>query len=271
MQINNLLNCCKPRHFGNSATESCPEGKRLRYKHYEEMDNDTLSKLCLKKAYDTAQNSKKMRIRNLIPALAVGAIGTSVAITQPGKLANKLAYGLGFLAITGGVGALSKKVTSLADEIGSVKKGNGKDDSANKKAARFGFTAGFLAMGTALLALCSAPKLMASMATKHPQNKLIRFIASEKDKLAAEINDSKLGKFVENKLNPFLKKNPKTEKALDIFAPIAAVLGFVPIYSKLTKSISDDIRKNATDNFFKAKLIQKKAKEHFDKIEAQEV
>ena len=267
MQINSLTKCCKPRQFGSSATESSPKGKRVRYKHYEEMNNEVLGTYCLAKAYNTVQSSRKMKLRNSIPEITALAIGTSLALTQPGKLASKAAKGLGFLAMLAGFNALIDKTGTLISNF--VEKKSSKSEADDKKAALLGIGAGAAIFGVAVTSLLVAPRLASKFLSK--SGNVSKFLLSEKDKLANELNNSKVGKFVENSVNPFMQKHNKLSGALAGLFPFGAIIGGAFANNALDNSLSSDVRKNATNNFIKAKLIQREARRHFDQIDAKEI
>ncbi len=267
MQVNSLMNCRKPRNFGGNAIDNKPVGKKLRYKHYEEMDNEILSRLCLARACNTVQSSGKMKLYNSLSVITPLVIGASLAIAQPGKLAAKAARGLGFLALLSGFDFLSDKVASVIDKVATKKTNSNEKDS--KGAALLGMGAGALLFGSAVVAMCAAPKLANKFLSG--SNNVSKFVLSEKDKLVDELNSSKLGQFVENKVNPFMEKHGKLSSVFSLLAPVGVILADSAAKKSMKSSLSEDIRKTATNNFVKAKLIQREAKEHFDKIEAEEV
>ena len=267
MQINSLTKCCKPRHFGNSATENSPKGKKVRYKHYEEMSNETLSTYCLAKACNTVQSSGKMKLRNSIPAITALALGTSLALAQPGKLASKAARGLGFLTLLAGFDLFADKVSSFVGKMNNKNLNPTKED--NKKAAMYGIGAGVVLFGGAVAAVLAGPKLMNKVLSG--SNGVSKFLLSEKDKIVSELNSSKLGKLVENKINPFLQNHKKIGIALSSLVPFGTIVAGAAAKNSLDRSLSCDVKKMAMSNFVKAKLIQKQAKEDFDKIDAIEV
>ncbi len=270
MRIDNLSKCCKPRQFGNFATDLRPNNKKVRYKHYEEMDNDTLSVVCLTRACNKAQSSGKTKLNKAIPAIVTGLVGTSIALAQPGKLASKAARGLGFLVLLGCVSAIFDKAGSIiGDAVKSHNEKSGDKNIDEKASAKIGVISGAV-LGIGLTALvCLAPKYLNKFLNK--DNAFAKFISSEKDKLANELNESKLGKFVETKINPFLEKHGKFTKALNGLIPVGIILGGSASSMVLEKSISNDIAENAIQEFKNAKLIQKEAREHFDSINAIEV
>ena len=267
MQINNLTKCCKPRHFGSTASDSVSNGKRVRYKHYEEMDNDILRMCCLRKACSIVQSGGKLKLRDSLPAITATIIGTSLALAQPGKLASKAAKGLGFLALVGTIDFASEKLGSL---ISSITKSNKKKDSnSEKKAALLGIGAGIIGACGIIAGALALPR--AGKKLLNANTPFSKFLSAEKEKLTSEINLSKAGKFVEGKINPFVEKHQGVSKFLRIGLPLGAIFGNSIATFGLDKSISHDVKEIATNNFVKAKLIQKQAKEDFDKIDAIEV
>ena len=267
MRIDNLSKCCKPRQFGNFATDLRPNNKKVRYKHYEEMDNDTLSVVCLTRACNKAQSSGKTKLNKAIPAIVTGLVGTSIALAQPGKLASKAARGLGFLMLLAGFDFFADKVSSVVGKMNSKNLNSTKED--NKKAAMRGIAAGVVLFGGAVAAILAGPKLMNKVLSG--SNGVSKFISSEKDKLVNELNSSKLGKLVENKINPFLQKHKKIGIALSGLVPFGTIVAGAAATNSLDRSLSCDVKKRAMSNFVKAKLIQEEARNHFDKIDAKEI
>ncbi len=267
MQINNLTKCCKPRHFGSTASDSVSNGKRVRYKHYEEMDNDILRVRCLRKACSIVQSGGKLKLRDSLPAITATIIGTSLALAQPGKLASKAAKGLGFLATVAALDLGFEKLASFDSKVEQNFKKSGRYDKKTIDMGGFilGLSAGF-GMLTGVLAL---PKIGNKLLNGN--SKVSRFLSSEKDKLVSELNSSKFGQFVQNSVNPFLDKHKKVSKFLKVGLPLSAIFGEAFATTALNNSLSHDISKIATASFAKAKLIQKEARDHFDKIDAIEV
>ena len=123
MRIDHITNCLKSKVFGNysdfkeseSLRDSLSQNKGAkRYKHYEELSDDVLCARSIIKAHQEVEKSGKMRMFKAIPAISTAIITTSIAITQPGKLAAKAGAGLGFLA-------LSSSVDLMSDLIGNIK------------------------------------------------------------------------------------------------------------------------------------------------------
>ena len=98
-----------------------------------------------------------------------------------------------------------------------------------------------------------------------------KFIQSEGKQLAKEINETKLAKFVDKKVNSFTSKNPKVFCAMDVLSAIGILGASSLAQLKLSESLSNDIKKKATQNYYKGKAIQELARKHFDSIDAKEV
>lgn len=250
LTINNATNCCKPRKLttftGNENSEKA--GRKVRYKHYEQMSDENLKLKSVLKAHKEVQESSKMRLFKAMPEIATALIGTSIALAQPGKLAAKAGAGLGFLVLTDvlckGVEVLSKKPANKE-----------KESSPLKTVAKIGL--GIL--GTALA-------VKGAKSTKTYKN-VAKFVKKEANQLAQEVNNSRFGKFVEEKIVPFTKKH-STKFSL---APYAIIVGNAFAQLELADSLSKDIKEKASLNYQKGKLIQKQARAHFDSIDAQEV
>lgn len=263
MKINNLnLNCQKPRHFGSSVTTESSTKKKLRYKSFEQMDDKTLMLRSIIKAHKDVNKSNKMKLYKAMPAIATGIIGTTLAITQTGNLSSKLASGLGFLVAAKLVEKTSDSVDKIVD-----KNWADKEDSSNvlaKTVIKAGAT--FAGASLAALALYKGGQSVADHISKSSGG-LAKILKSDASQLVSEINNSKLGKFVSEKVMPF---DNKLQKA-NILAPIAAIIGLVGARSELSQSITDDINNKAVVNFVKGKVIQQAARDEFDKIDAKEV
>ena len=246
------INCCKPnRYISFKGEDSTSSTRKVRYKHYEQMSDDVLSLRSVLKAHNDVQKSNKMRLFKAMPEITTALIGTTISLTQPGKLAAKAAAGLGFLA-------LSKAVNVVGDKI---IENNKKQDSKNnpKKTLK---TVAKLAVGAGAIAL-------GAVALKN--SKASSFIKKEALQLASEINETKLGKFVENKILPFTTKHSKAVDAIGAVAPFGIIAGSALAQLNLADSLSNEIKEKATQNYAKGKLIQAQARAHFDSIEAQEV
>ena len=98
-----------------------------------------------------------------------------------------------------------------------------------------------------------------------------KFIKKEAQQLTKEINDSKLAKFMDEKIAPLAQQHPKITNALRTVAPLGVMVGSVATEVALADSLSNDIKEKAKENYKKGKMIQAQAKAHFDSIDAQEV
>ena len=115
MNVKNInLNCQNPRHFGKSVTSEADTGKK-RYKHFEQMDEDTLMLRSVLKAHSEVEKSNKSKLFKAMPAIATGMIGTAFALTQPGKLSGKIASGVGFLVAALVTDKVSDRVSDRVD------------------------------------------------------------------------------------------------------------------------------------------------------------
>ena len=97
------------------------------------------------------------------------------------------------------------------------------------------------------------------------------FIQREAQQLTKEINETKLAKFMDEKIVPFAQKHKKATTITKAVAPFAVMAGSLATQIGLADSLSEDIKEKATLNFIKGKKIQAQAREHFDSIDAQEV
>lgn len=246
------INCCKPNgYISFKGEDSKSSTRKVRYKHYEQMSDDVLSLRSVLKAHNEVQKSNKMRLFKAMPEITTALIGTTIALTQPGKLATKAAAGLGFLA-------LSKAVNVVGDKI--IESNKKQDDkNASKKVLK---TIAKIALGAGAIAL-------GVVALKN--SKASSFLEKEAAQLAKEINETKLGKIVENKFVPFTTKHAKAFDVASAVAPFGIIAGSAMTQLNLADSLSKDIKEKATQNFAKGKLIQAQARAHFDSIEAQEV
>ncbi|MBQ4646943.1 MAG: hypothetical protein IJB79_06310 [Candidatus Gastranaerophilales bacterium] len=245
------INCCKPnRYLSFTAENSDKPSKKVRYKHYEQMSDDVLSLKSVLKAHKEVQQSGKMRLFKALPEITTALIGTTIALTQPGKLAAKAGAGLGFLAFT-------KILSAGVDKITQPPEKGGKSDPKKALIESAKIAAG---LGAVALGVVSMKNTKAS-----------KFLAKEASQLTSEINNTKLGKFVENTFNPFLNKHSKTAEAINLVAPFGIIATSALTQVNLADSLSKDIKEKATQNFVKGKLIQAQARAHFDSIDAQEV
>ena len=247
------INCCKPnRYISFKGEDSTSSTRKVRYKHYEQMSDEVLSLRSVLKAHKEVQESNKMRLFKAMPEITTALIGTTIALTQPGKLAAKAGAGLGFLA-------LSKIVNAVGDKIIENNKKQ-KDEKFNAKkalktTAKVALSLGTIALGAATL----------------KNSKASSFFKKEAVQLAKEINSTKLGKFVEKTILPFTTKHSKAVDAIGAFAPFGIIAGSAMAQLNLADSLSEDIKQKATQNYAKGKLIQAQARAHFDSIDAEEV
>ena len=260
------INCCKPKRFiAFKGTEQSENPKRkVRYKHYEEMSDEVLSLRSVLKAHKEVENSGKMRLFKAMPRITTVLLGTTIALTQPGKLSAKAAAGLGFLALTDTLCLATDKAAQVLDERQkrnqeqSQQQKTGKFDTVKKVAK----TA--LAIGIGVAACVGVKN---SKAFKNAS----KFIAKEGKQLADEINNSRIAKYCEEKITPFVQKHSKGVEIAKGIAPIGVIVGSTLAQMGLADSLSEDIKEKATKNYIKGKQIQQVAREHFNSIDAQEV
>ena len=257
MKINNITNCCKPNPRGLTSFGSHPNSQAennkgsVRYKHYEQMNDDVLMSKCIIKAHENVKNSSKMRLYKAIPSITTGVIATGIAITQPGKLAAKAASGLGFLA--------------LNEAYNAFKSHDDKKHQDNSAKSEIVPMAKFLA-GT--VGACALLKGVSNI--KYAQ-KAVNFVSKESAKLANEINSTKLASFVEKTISPVIDKHPKLSTLGLLAGSMATIVGSNASSIALLKGMSKDIKQQANDNFEKAKTIQQIARNHFESVDAIEV
>ena len=101
--------------------------------------------------------------------------------------------------------------------------------------------------------------------------KASKVIARDAKQLAEEINTTKLGKFVDEKVTPLTQKHKKGYSIAGATLPFGVIAGSLLTQFGLADSLSEDIKKKAQKNFFKGKLIQQQARAHYDSIDAKEV
>ena len=269
MQINNI-DCLRPKQRINSfkGNSEKSEPKRMRYKHFEQMSDDVLEARSIVKAYHEVKNNPKGQLLNAMPEITTSLVLTSLALTQPGKLSAKAAAGLGFLALYKSINSSYNAASKVVDK----KYKNEEPTEANEKSKTL------LKLGTfvATSAIVATGAVLGAKAGKKLLNSeklapLGDFVKKESNTLANEINGTKLGKLVENKMIPFTQKHPKLANALSFGLPLASLAGGIIGHAKLLKSVSEDIKQKAENNFIKGKIIQAKAREDFDKIDAVEV
>jgi len=210
-----------------------------------------LSARSIIKAHQDAQKSSKMCLYKAIPYIATGIVTTSLALTRPGKLSEKAATGLGFLAVMAGI--------KSADNL--FKKDKTKQEKAESITA-------LGALGAAALGVAAIKK---GKSGESIFGKAVGFMQKEAGQLSKEIDSLKFEKYSKKHIEPFIKKYPKLSFAIPYITTI--VTGSMATFSRLNllKSISHDIKNDACRNFEKGKAIQKAAREHFDSIDAKEV
>lgn len=246
------INCCKPKRFISfKGTESSNKNeRRVRGKRYQQMSDDVLKFRSILKAHSDVQNSGKMRMFKALPQITTILLGTSIALTQPGKLAAKAAAGLGFLALTDIIPAVINKAVDFSSK-----------DKEGEQSTPLTLV-GKLAATTAVIGL-------AAFGLKNTKtfNKISKFVKKEASQLADEINNTKLGKKFNEKLAPKIDKN--SSKAL--IASFGILTGSSLAQIDLADSLSKDIMQKASENYQKGKFIQAQAKAHYDTIDAPEV
>ncbi len=266
MKIFNTIDCCKPRRRMNFKGQgnSVQRNSKVRYKHFEQMDDATLTAHSVAKAYRDVKKSGKMQILKAVPVIVATVIGTSLVLSQPDKLSAKAARGLGFLALI----KTMNKAIDITDAVIDKRVNENEKNSLKTNFIKFG-----AAVGTALA--CAIGAVSIAKGANKVLNKFApsvsNFISSEFQTLGKEINGSKFGSFVNTKVNPFISKHQtKFNVAADII-PYISALGGIYAQEKLRGNLSNDIKNKAQQNYQNAKEIQRMAKENFDNIEAQEV
>lgn len=254
------LNCCKPKRFttfkGADNTQS--SNKKLRYKHYEQISDEALALRSVLKAHKDVQNSGKMRLLKAMPLITTTLLGTTIALTQPGKLAAKAGAGLGFLALSGAIGAGSEM---LSDKIEQHKKQNN------------GINPRKLLISTAKVAMGLGAVALGAVMFKNSKTgkTALKFLKKEANQLSKEINETKLAGFVENTFKPFVKKHRKSAEIISTVAPYGIIAGSALSQVKLADGLSKNIKQKADMYYHQGKLIQKEVKAHFDSVEAEEI
>jgi len=250
------INCCKPNRFipfKSIEERSENSGRKPRYKRFVQMSDDVLSLKSIIKAHDEVSQSNKMRLFTALPHITTALLGTTIALAQPGKLAARAAAGLGFLALTN---VVSDGISFVARKVDSKK------ENKNKTLKDF-------AIGTAQTVGAIGIGALALVGIKKASNS--KFLKNEAIQLAKEINETKLGKIVEEKLNPFVQKNASKFSKFMTYAPLGIALGSTSAQVGLANSLSNDIKVKAVENFAKGKYIQAQARAHFDSIDAEEI
>ncbi len=252
MQINNIAltadKCIKPHRLtGFEGNNNSTNKRKVRYKHYEELSDDVLKARSIIKAHQDVQNGGKMRLYKALPAIATGIVTTSLAITRPGKLSDKLVTGLGFLATLAGFRAIND--IAFSDK-----------DTERKK-------------GFATLGALTAIGIGISAVGKNAGNtkSVSKFLTKEAKQLAKEINKTKLAKYSNDFIEPLIEKRPKLAAVTPLITVAAASVGNAFASVGLLKGISKDISTKACQNYEKGKLIQQIARNHFDSVDAIEV
>ena len=268
MQINSL-ECCRPKRRINTFTgEYNSENKnRMRRKHYKQMNDDVLATRSVIKAHKEVAQSPKGQLIKAMPNISTSLILTSLALAQPGKLSAKAARGLGFLVLLKGADKISQ---SVYDSFNKKSNNETKDKKALIKDSAIKFATAALACTGAVIGSLLLLKGGKSLLNKVNPN-ISKFFKGEAKTLAKEINNSKVGKYFEKNINPFISKHQhKFDVASDIIPFIAAFAG-IKAQDKLGQSLSKDLCIKAKENYEKGKIVQQLAKEKFDEIEAQEV
>ena len=269
MQINKIVNCNKPERFigftNNNTDIAEKKNKKIKYKHFEQLSDDALQVRSLLKAHNEVAKSGKMRVYKAMPDLTAILAGASIALTQPGKLASKAKLGLGFLALKVGMDCLSDKISPLID-----KKYENKEKTDRNELKKLGEKIAVVTLGAigATLGAVAIAKKAPKIKALEP---LVKFANAESEKFSQEINNSRLGKFFENKVSPFTKKHSKLTTVASNVAPIGTILLGTMAGIKVEDSLIDDFYTKAQDNYTKGKYIQQKAREHFETIDAKEV
>lgn len=255
------LNCCKPNRFttfkGTEHSDS-PRGK-VRYKHFEQMSDDMLQLRSVVKAHKDVQESNKMRLFKAMPELTTVLLGTTIALTQPGKLAAKAGAGLGFLALTSALCAGSNAISDKFE----------KHENKEKRP----LTAKRVVKTVALTAAAASVGALAYAGAKNSNfvKKATNFVSKELKQLTSEINDTKLAKFFDEKVAPLTQKHAKAVNIGRNIAPLGVLVGSIASEVALADSLSEDIKEKASLNYAKGKAIQAQARAHFNSIDAKEV
>lgn len=261
MKINETtLNCCKPKRFNTftGADSSDTQERKIRAKHFYQMNDETLQLRSLLKAHKDVERSGKMRAFKALPAVTTGLLGLTIGLAQPGKLANKAAAGLGFLALSGVISNISSKIIDKVQQ----------NKQENKK-----ITAKDILTTTAKIAVGAGTVAASALAVKNTKafKKTSEFIAKEAMQLSDEINKTKLGNFFENTITPFAKKHASKFSVLSNIAPIGIIIGSSLAEIKLMDSLSNDIKEKTIENYKKGKMVQAIAREHYDSVDAPEI
>lgn len=265
MRINNI-DCCKPRRNSNFKGNQMPQGQH-RYKYYEEMDNDTLCLVSTLKAHKEVEESGKAKLYRALPAITTALLGASVIMTQPDKLSAKAAAGLGFLALSETVDDISNVVSNTVEK--EYKNQPKTVENERKKAAAK--TIGLFGSMAAIAACSSLFAKSGKMLSKKIAKPVVDTVSKEVKTLAKEIDASKAGKFVNETINPFIKKHPAASFITSLAAPVAIGISSLGARKKLEEGMSKDLRQKANENFVDGKIAQEIARAQYDSIDAIEV
>ncbi len=268
MQVNHISKSSQPsKYLSYTGVSNNSGSKKVRYKHYYEMEDNDLRAYSIAKAYNTVQNSGKVRLRNALPLITTAAIATGFTIVQPGKISTKLKSGLDFLAAVSIIGGIMKYIPKLTDKYFSNKMLKTGAEIPKEERNRTEFGVKLLSA----VGLLGAVGLLQKNKINLKPNKVTEFITKEGAALSKELQETKIGKFVENKLNPFVTKHQKAFDAGSVLSAAGISVASAFANAKLSKSISKDFNKLTTDNYIKGKAAQADARAHFDSIDAIEI
>lgn len=200
------------------------------------MQVDNIETYSIIKAHNQVKNSAKARVYKAVPTIATAAIATGLALTQSGKLSTKAATGLGFLALTKVLNITADKFNKGANDKKSMIK--------NDLLATAGVFLG--AIGA-----CSIAKKAGD------STKIGGFIKKEIGTLAKEINATKLAKFTDKKIEPFLNDHALLANIANIIGAFGAITASTMAQIGLSKSLGKDFKDKANENYIKGKVIQK--------------
>ena len=105
MRISHIANCLKSRDFGNynefkerkTSLDSSSQGKKVRYKHYEQLSDEVLQARSIIKAQQDVENGTKMRLYKAAPIINSMLAVTGLTIAQSKNVYSSMPKGLGFL------------------------------------------------------------------------------------------------------------------------------------------------------------------------------
>ena len=249
MQISRINNCRpKPRVMFLANEKGSFEGK-VRYKRYDEPNDDVLCAKSIIKAHESVEKSTKARLLKAIPLITTGILTTGIMIAQPGKTSSKVAKGLGFLALCEGFDILRNKF-SKKDE----------SEKANIKAA--------CTMLGAAVATGAGLKMLSNTKTFESVK---NFVQKDAQNLANTINDTKVAKFLDKNVNKIANNHPHLAN-VGLFSSLTLAMGVNTKAKKdLTQSIKEDIKQNSCKNFIQGKLMQDMARQYYNSIDAEEI